>query len=234
MKHKDVISKSLNCVELFSELSTEQIIEVENLCHWQAFDTKQQIIHFLDSSDDIYFVTEGIVRAKLYSYSGKVVAFRDIAKGEFFGEIAAIDNLPRSATVEALSPGTIAILTSVDFWTIMRSNPSIMEYILRYSIRQVRSLTERIYEFSVLPVKNRIHLELLRLCQEKFHTNNKVVIDPSPTHSEFANRISTHREAVTRELNRLSEIGLIERKGTSICVNDIQRLEQMVDEAIME
>jgi CRP/FNR family cyclic AMP-dependent transcriptional regulator len=49
-------------------------------------------------------------------------------------------------------------------------------------------------------------------------------ISAPPTHSEIASRISTHREAVTRELNRLSRLGIIERKGGAILVKDVKRL----------
>ena len=51
------------------------------------------------------------------------------------------------------------------------------------------------------------------------------------THVEIANRISTHREAVTRELNRLSRIGIIERRGDALLVRDVDRLTTMVQEA---
>jgi hypothetical protein len=50
----------------------------------------------------------------------------------------------------------------------------------------------------------------------------------------MASRISTHREAVTRELNRLSRIGIIERRGTNLVIKDIDRLIAMVHEATGE
>ena len=50
------------------------------------------------------------------------------------------------------------------------------------------------------------------------------------THVEIANRISTHREAVTRELNRLSRIGIIERQAGTLLVRDVDRLTTMVQE----
>jgi hypothetical protein len=53
-------------------------------------------------------------------------------------------------------------------------------------------------------------------------------IAPSPTHTEIASRVSTHREAVTRELTRLSRIGLIERQRNALLVKDVERLAEMV------
>jgi CRP-like cAMP-binding protein len=99
---------------------------------------------------------------------------------------------------------------------------------LRHLTTQVRALTERVFEFSTLAVRNRVHAELVRLARD--HGGNDAVIRPAPTHTEIASRISTHREAVTRELNRLEDLGLIVREGRSLRVQDLERLQAMVED----
>jgi CRP/FNR family transcriptional regulator, cyclic AMP receptor protein len=59
-------------------------------------------------------------------------------------------------------------------------------------------------------------------------------IIPAPTHVEIASRVSTHREAVTRELTRLCRIGIAERQCSALLVKDIERLAEMVHEATGE
>jgi CRP/FNR family cyclic AMP-dependent transcriptional regulator len=59
-------------------------------------------------------------------------------------------------------------------------------------------------------------------------------IAPAPTHTEIAARVSTHREAVTRELTRLARIGLIEREKNALVVTDLERLAEMVHAATSE
>ena len=54
---------------------------------------------------------------------------------------------------------------------------------------------------------------------------------PPPTHSELAARVSSHREAVTRELGALKRAGLIERRRGAIALLDAERLRLMVAEA---
>lgn len=73
------------------------------------------------------------------------------------------------------------------------------------------ALTTRVYDFSTLAVKNRIQAELLRLANLVPKDGKSARIFPAPTHGEIASRVSTHREAVTRELNRLCRIGVAER-----------------------
>ena len=65
---------------------------------------------------------------------------------------------------------------------------------------QIRSLSERIVEFSTLGVNNRVHAEILRLAREVESRNGQYRISPAPTHADIASRVSTHREAVTKNL----------------------------------
>jgi predicted transcriptional regulator len=87
-----------------------------------------------------------------------------------------------------------------------------------------------VYEFSTLAVNNRIQAELLRLASLGQREGNSARLEPAPTHSEIASRISTHREAVSRELNRLSRIGIIERQHGALIVRDLGRLAAMLHE----
>ncbi len=74
-----------------------------------------------------------------------------------------------------------------------------------------------------MAVRNRVHAELLRMATPNGD------ISPTPTHEDFASRISTHREAVTRELSRLEELGLLVRQGRAIRVKDMGVLRRLVD-----
>jgi len=60
------------------------------------------------------------------------------------------------------------------------------------------------------------------------------VVSPAPTHAEIASRISTHREAVTREPNELARAKLIEKRGNDLIIHDIAMLESMVEDTLHE
>ncbi|WP_221628286.1 helix-turn-helix domain-containing protein [Teredinibacter franksiae] len=58
-----------------------------------------------------------------------------------------------------------------------------------------------------------------------------VVIREMPTHQEFASRISTNREAVNTELNRLMKVGYLSRmeKGKGLNINDLEGLRASIE-----
>ena len=98
------------------------------------------------------------------------------------------------------------------FQELLQTEPKVAQALLPQLVTKIRALTTRVYEFSTLAVNNRIQAELLRLASLAPREGKSAHIVPAPTHVEIASRVSTHREAVTRELNRLSRIGIIERK----------------------
>ena len=220
----------LGVISIFSGLSNQELESVARRCRWRRFVRDEQIVHAKDETDEVYFVVEGTVRAEVYSVSGRAVTFRDLGPGEVFGELSAIDQKPRSANVVALSDVTIAAVSANEFWQLIREYPAIAEATLRRLAALVRSLSDRVVEFSTLAVRNRIHAELLRLGRDNMATENSAMIVPSPTHAEIANRISTHREAVSREMSSLARSGIIERRDGGLFVSDIERLVQLLQE----
>jgi CRP-like cAMP-binding protein len=223
---------SLRAVGLFQDLAEADLEALAKRCSWRRYEAQEQIIHYHDQSRDVYFVVEGEVRAITYSLEGKEVTYRDIAAGDMFGEYAAIDGEPRSANVVALMPSYVAAMPASCFWEVLQRHPSAAAFTLKRLTRQVRDLTERAFEFSTLPVKNRIHAELLRLARDHMTGETTATIVPAPTHADIASRIATHREAVTRELNELSRQGLLERGHGSLVILDIPRLARMVHEVL--
>lgn len=221
---------SLQHVKIFKGVSDDALRAIEEQARWRNCNKGVEIIRHQDDSNDIVFLLAGSARVNIYSASGRVVTFRDIGPGDFVGELSAIDNAPRSAVIEALEPCTVVYLSSAAFWNVLESEPSVLKAVLLYFTHQVRTLTDRVYEFSTLAVRNRIHAELLRLASKDDEDGNRGRITPAPTHAEIASRVATHREAVTRELRRLTKIGLLKKSGRELIIVDLARLVDMVRE----
>jgi CRP/FNR family cyclic AMP-dependent transcriptional regulator len=225
---------SLKGIAIFAGLSANALARIQQRCSWRRYEPGEAIVDYLDSSDDVFFITAGEAHVTIYSQAGKVVSFGDLGPGEVFGEYAAIDREPRSATVEALTSCLVASMPAAAFRALLETQPKVTLAVLTQLVRKTRSVTRRVYEFSTLHVNNRIQAELLRLAALAPRNGKSARIVPAPTHGEIASRVSTHREAVTRELSRLSRMGLITRGGDALLVLDVDRLAKMVQNATHE
>ena len=228
------VQQSLTGIDIFARLSPEAMSRLQKRCVWRRYQAGEPIVDYLDASRDVYFITAGEARATLYSVSGKVVTFTDLGPGEMFGEIAAIDGGPRSASIEARTSCVVAAMPAAAFREVLQSEPEATQALLQRMAGRIRVLTTRIYEFSSLAVNNRIQAEIVRLATLARREGKSARIETAPTHAEIASRVSTHREAVTRELNRLSRLGVIEQQGRTLIVADLDRLEKMVHAATGE
>jgi CRP/FNR family transcriptional regulator, cyclic AMP receptor protein len=225
---------SLRSISAFANVHDDVISRLDKRCAWRCYQRGEPIVDYLDKTDDVQFVVSGRARASIYSLSGKMVTFCDLSAGEMFGEYAAIDGGPRSVGIESVSNCVIASLAAPTFREILQSEPSVTLALVEHLVGKVRQLTARVYEFSILAVNNRIQAEILRIARRALCDGGRARIEVPPTHVEIASRTSTHREAVTRELNRLARLGIIKREGKALIVEDILRLETMVQEATGE
>ncbi len=193
----------------------------------KVFSKGEQIVRVMDRDTNLYLINTGRVRVTLYSSDGKEVSFVDIDEGGNFGEFSAIDGRPRSANVIALSDTTITIISPDKFLKILEKYPSVCMEMLQQLTGIVRRLCDRIFEYSTLDVHDRVRAELLRMARENMDLDGVARIRNPPTQAQLASRVSCTREAVSRELKKLEESGLIKRGRKRLIVEDCQRLEQL-------
>lgn len=195
-----------------------------------VLDRDELVISQNDKSLDVFFVLEGTARAAGLSEEGKLVTYREIPEGAIFGELSAVDNRPRSANVVAVGKLKVGRMTQSDFRDIIDTDDAFRWAFLSYLAGQARVMTGRIFEFSTMVVRDRLIGELLRMAELQQSLNGRVEIPNAPTHYELASRISTHREAVSREMSSLSKRGLVTKQLKTITIHDIDVLRRLRDE----
>ncbi len=230
-------AETLAGIAIFRELAPDVVGTLSRRCRWRRYGPDQTIVLRQDESRDVFFVVLGRVCAIYHSASGREVRFCDLAAGEIFGEFAAIDGAPRSTDIVAVTDTLIASMSADQFWDVLRGYETVCAAVLRRLTRIARADLQRLVEYSTLPVRSRVHAELLRLARIGTPGPDHraiAVIEPAPTHAEIASRISTHREAVTRELNALARAKLVEKRGSTLVIRDVAALAGMVEETLGE
>ena len=179
-------------------------------------------------SAEVYFIVSGRVRVSVFSPLGRETILREMGNDRLFGELSAIDDQPRSATVVALEDSVLACMSGPQFRAFLSEVPAAGLWMAQQLAARVRNLTEKTFEMATLSVSSRLQNELLRLCLESSVDGDRCVLRSLPTHADLAARIGTHREAVTRELGLLAKEGILSQAGRSLAIHSICKLQSLL------
>jgi CRP/FNR family cyclic AMP-dependent transcriptional regulator len=198
-------------------------------CHWRHAQAKQWLLEQHDSGTDIFFLSSGVVRVLITPSPDREIILGDIEAGGYFGEMAAIDGQPRSAGILAITDATIACMSASVFRDLLHKHPDVSEQLLRQLVARIRTLDQRVNEFSSMHVKNRIYAELLRRSRPDPEDKRRALVSPPPVHADIAARVSTRREMVARELKALERAGLMSKRRGAFVLNNVPELMQMLN-----
>jgi len=226
----------LRDILLFRDLSSLERKEIADYLQVRHYSKNQPILARYDAGGDVHFISKGRVRVTSFSRSGREASYNDKEVGELFGELSAIDGQSRAADVIALEDATTLHMSKADFLSVLNTYPSVNRRLLRALASNVRNLTDRVFEFTAMGVPSRIRSELHRLGVQQLEktypeeapfdkSEKSVLLNPAPKHAELASRVSTTREAVTREINVMIDSGLLEKNGPQkLLITDLRAL----------
>ena len=178
-----------------------------------------------ETDDDVFFILSGRARAATYTDSGKEVLMSDMPPGESFGIFAAIDGQPRSTNVIAVEDARIARMSAANFNKVLYSHSDVTRAFVLYLVDRVRHLSTRMTAVTTRNVEQRLVAELLRLAEAGMTGGDTARIEPLPTQQDFATLLFSQREAIGRDMSKLKDAGLIERKGRSLLIKSVSGLE---------
>lgn len=204
-------------VPLFSGLSDAELQPVLNHATKKTVAKNTIIISEGDRSGSLYIILSGKVKVFLQDEEGKEIALNYHESGEYFGEMALLDDEPRSASVMSIEKSTFLTISKEDFKQCLLSHPDIAFGLIKGLVLRLRQLTENVKDLALTDVYGRVVKLLSGLAKPQA---GKMVIDHSPTQQEIANRVGASREMVGRILRDLTTGGYIKVEGKSIMIHN--------------
>jgi len=222
-------TRTLSAITLLQGLDEDERRRLESRCHWRQCAPGETVLERGSESREVLFIVQGAVNVVDFSISGREIAYATLRAGDGFGELAAIDGQPRSASVVAVEKTLLAVLPSERFLDLLQENAGVTFRLLQRLANMVRSGDVRIMELSTLAATQRVYAELLRMAVPDTAVPSLWVIHPLPPLREIASRISTTRETVARALSQLYPTGLLRRKGRSLYIMDRAKFQETLE-----
>ena len=146
----------LDSCPLFRPLNAGELKALRQVCQQRNFAAGQEIFKEGDTGDGLYVVAEGLVLISgLISGSIRHV-FSQISPGEIFGEMAVLENKPRSASAVAQKPTTVYFVPRDAMLKLVENSPHL-------SLGLLREISHRLREFNRVYIREVLQTERLAL-----------------------------------------------------------------------
>jgi CRP/FNR family transcriptional regulator len=229
------VSQFLEQIPLFAGLSPEERASLAGDLQQMICDRGETIFRQGELSREIYLVVEGKVRIFKTSLTGSETSLTILGPGDVFGEFAAIDALPRSATAVTISPASLLQMTAEQLRRRLRDIPELAIAITRLIIDKTRWTAAYAESMVQYDAAGRL-LQLLLLYQEQFgrplEPGGPYLLDLSLNQNDLASLVGARREWVNHLLRRWREQRLLEYHAGKIVILDLARVEAERDQCI--
>ena len=207
----------LRTVPLFASFPEDQLRMLATLVTRRSASRGSIIVAAGDPTDSLYIILSGRFKVMMSDAEGKEVILAILSGGEFFGEMGLIDDAPRSASVVAIEPCELLVLTRRDFKKCMVENADMAMGVMRGLVRRLREADRKIGSLALLDVYGRVARLLLDMAETV--DGQKMVTKRLPK-QDIAKMIGASREMVSRVMKDLQTGGYIEMRGSSIVLRD--------------
>jgi CRP/FNR family transcriptional regulator, cyclic AMP receptor protein len=179
----------------FSDLPIQVRARLNAYIKTKRYSSGATIFQKGDPGTGLFVVRSGTVKIEVRSSRGKEAVFNLMKAGDFFGEIALLDGLPRTANAMAFPDCELLMIDRRDFMPILQSQPALMSKLLKEICGRLRRTTEQVEDLMFLDLRGRLARTLLRL-SETSKTPGKVAV----TQRDLAEIVGLSREMINRQL----------------------------------
>lgn len=212
---EETIESFLARVPLFEGLAVEQLTRLKEHASLKSFPKNTILITQGDTTNTMYVVISGQVKVFLSDAEGKQVDINFLEGGSHFGELALLDNEPRSASVMTTEQTQCLMLSKSGFEQCLKANPNLALTLINLLSRTVRDLTENVRSLALTNTYTRVTKVLNDRAQED--ASGQLSMDKL-TQQDIANMIGSSREMVSRILKDLTAGGYIKTERKKIII----------------
>ena len=218
----------LRALPIFELLDDECLKPLTRVAMLRSIPRHTVVLHAGDNTDAIYFVLSGALKVQISDEEGREVILSMLGPGELFGEMGALDDHPRSATVLAVEASEVVMIGKVEFKQCLVDNPDVSLFIMRNLTRRLRLADRNIESLALLDVYGRVARLLLEAAEV---VDGQKVVTHKLSKQDIAKMIGASREMVSRVMRDLTAHGLVHERDGQLILVDLDAFKRHGDNA---
>jgi CRP/FNR family transcriptional regulator, cyclic AMP receptor protein len=221
------VREAIAAIPFLSELPESAVAPALAHAAIRNHPANQMILLENDWGGSVYFVLNGWLKIRTYNSEGREITLNIVGKGEIVGEMAALEQAPRSTDVLSLTPATIVNVPAEDFVRLLQTEPLAGMRLAQLMGRRLRQVNRRL-RLRESNSTSRVADTLLFLIEGQGKTVNEGVEIPNLPHRELSSMSGLARETVTRVLTKMETAGLIARNHDILLIPSVVALEASI------
>ncbi|MEN8193386.1 MAG: Crp/Fnr family transcriptional regulator [Bacteroidota bacterium] len=214
----------LRYVPIFTDLPEESLQKIERIGRRKTYSKDEPILLEEDSGTALFVIISGKVKVSRSSSDGREVIITILGESDFFGEMAILDGLARSANVIATEKSDVFLIHRNDFLILLRNHTEVAITLLQELTTRLRNADMKIKALSLKDSEGKVATVLLQIAEYAGVIRKGVVeIEKLPVQQDLANMAGTSRETISRTLHAFAKRGYIELDGVNLRILDFAK-----------
>lgn len=200
----------LKKIPFLSALTPAHLREVYRLAREIDVPAGEPVFSKRQDADAMFIVLSGRIKIFIDSAGKKRKTFAYLTEGEFFGEMALLEDRLRTASATAVEPSKLMIIYKKDFQRLLKKDSKLALYLLQTVSARLRHANEEIEGMLFRNILGRVAKVMLELAKRSGEVwNDGLILKQRFTQQELADLVGTTREPLTRALSSLRRAGLV-------------------------
>ncbi len=202
--------KNLKKIDLFKNLSDEELKELEPYLVRSVYKKKEEIFSEGDQPEWFYIVAKGKVKITKLSHEGKEIILEIISPADIFGGVAVIRGFPYPANAVAMEDSEVIKISRRNLMRLVDRFPNLMYCIALQLGDRMKSSYDSLKNIALERVEARIAALLLKLANKiGVETGEGTLIDMRLTKQDVADMVGTTVETSIRTFSKFKKEGLL-------------------------
>ncbi|MDX6770484.1 MAG: Crp/Fnr family transcriptional regulator [Elusimicrobiota bacterium] len=216
----------LRKIPFLSALTPQHLREVYRIGREIELGPDEAVFSKREDADAVFVVLAGRIKIFSRSPSKKSKTFAYLKTGDFFGEMALVEGVTRTASAKAVEPSQLLVIRKNDFKRLLAKDHKLAYYLLKTVCERLRQANEEIEGLLFRNILGRVAKAMLDLAKKSGESFNGggLLLKERYTQQELADVVGTTREPLTRALSSLRRAGLVAQRDGRYAIPDPAKL----------